>query len=120
MASIIFSLIFFSSDAVAKYFRQRRHAAKAQSTAQRSPQLELENFARIQQWLSESCGYGGGNHFSDEEHHPGGPPYVGSPVIRNDVDGEGFRRYDDGSDTRPIEDLPPVYDEVVAETGRRG
>ena len=116
MASIIFGLIVVSYDAVAKYIRRRR-VAKAHSTAQLS-QLEQENLARIQRL--------GGNHF-DEEEHPDGPYDVGSPVIRNDMDGGGgggggIQRYDDGSDTtRPEEeDLPPGYDEVIAETRRRG
>lgn len=117
MASIIFGLILFSNDAIAKYIRRRR-AAKAQSKAQLSPQLEQENLARIQR-LSGNCGHGGGNHF-DEVHPPGGGRYVGSPVIRNYMDDGGIRRYDDGSDTRPVEDLPPGYDEVVAGTRRRG
>lgn len=101
----------FSYDAVAKSIRRRR-AAKAQSAAQFS-ELEQENLARIQR-LSENCGCGG-NHFGEE--HPGGP-YVGNSVIRNDMNGGGVRKYD-GSDTRAVEDLPPGYDEVVAETRRR-
>lgn len=40
-------------------------------------------------------------------------------MIRNDMDGGGIQRYD-GSDTRPVEDLPPGYAEVIAETRRRG
>lgn len=111
MASIIFGIIVFSYDAVAKSIRRRR-AAKAQSAAQFS-ELEQENLGRIQR-LSENCG-SGGNHFGEE--HPGGP-YVGNPVIRNDMNGGGVRRYD-GSDTRAIADLPPGYDQVVAETRRR-
>lgn len=111
MASIIFGIIVFSYDAVAKSIRRRR-AAKAQSAAQFS-ELEQENLARMQR-LSENCG-SEGNNFGEE--HPGGP-YVGNPVIRNDMNGGGVRRYG-GSDTRAIEDLPPGYDEVVAETRRR-
>ncbi len=111
MASIVLGVIVFSYDAVAKSIRRRR-ATKAQSAA-RFSELEQENLARIQR-LSESCGCGG-NHLGQE--HPGGP-YVGNPVIRNDMDGGGVRRYD-GSDTRAVEDLPPGYDEVVAETRRR-
>lgn len=111
MASVIFGIIVFSYDAVAKSIRRRR-AAKVQRAAQFS-ELEQDNLARIQR-LSENCGCGG-THFGEE--HTGGP-YVGNPVIRNDMNGGGVRRYD-GSDTRAVEDLPPGYDEVVAETERR-
>lgn len=110
MASIIFGVIVFSYDAVAKSIRRRR-ATKAQNAA-RFSELEQENLARIQR-LSENFGCGG-NHLGED--HPGGP-YVGNPVIRNNVDGGGVRRYD-GSDTRAVGDLPPEYDEVVAETRR--
>lgn len=113
MASIILGVIVFSYDAVAKSIRRRR-ATKAQNAA-RFSELEQENLARIQR-LSENCGCGG-NHLGED--HPGGP-YVGDPVIRNNLDGgsEGVQRYD-GSSTRVVEDLPPGYDEVVAETRRR-
>lgn len=111
MASLIFGAIVFSYDAVAKTIRRRR-AAKAQSAA-RFSELEQEKLARIQR-LSDSCECGGNQ---SGEEHPGGP-YVGNPVIRNNMDGGGVRRYD-GSDTRVVEDLPPGYDEVVAETRRR-
>lgn len=113
MASLIFGAIIFSYDAVAKSIRRRR-TAKAQNAA-RFSELEQENLARLQR-LNESCGCGG-NHLGEE--HPGGP-YIGNPVIRNDVGGgsEGVQRYD-GSGTRAAEDLPPGYDEVVAETRRR-
>lgn len=111
MASLIFGAIVISYDAIAKTIR-RRHATKAQ-TAARFSELEQENLARIQR-LSVNCECGG-NHSGEE--HPGGP-YVGNSVIRNNMDGGGVRRYD-GSDTRAVEDLPPGYDEVVAETRRR-
>lgn len=113
MASIIAGVIIFSYDAVAKSIRRRR-ATKAQNVA-RFSELEQENLARIQR-LSENCGCGG-DHLGEE--HPGGP-YVGNPVIRNNVDGgsEGVQRHD-GSSTRVVEDLPPGYDEVVAETRRQ-
>lgn len=112
MASIIVGVIIFSYDAVAKSIRRRR-ATKAQNVT-RFSELEQENLARIQR-LSENCGCGG-NHLGEE--HPGGP-YVGNPVIRNNVDGgsEGVQRHY-GSSTR-VEDLPPGYDEVVAETRRQ-
>lgn len=84
---------------------------KAQNAA-RFSELKQENLAHIQR-LSESCGCGG-DHLGEE--HPGGP-YVGNPVIRNDVGG-GVQSYD-GSGMRAAEDLPPGYDEVVAETRRR-
>ena len=110
MASIIFGVIVLSYDAVAKSIRRRR-ATKAQNAA-RFSELEQENLARIQR-LSENCGCGG-NHLGED--HPGGP-YVRDSVIRNNSDG-GVQRYD-GSSTRVVEDLPPGYDEVVAETRRR-
>lgn len=110
MASIIFGVIVFSYDAVAKSIRRRR-ATKAQSAA-RFSELEQENLARIRR-LSENCECGG-NHSGEE--HPGGR-YVGNAVIRNNMDG-GVQRYD-RSDRRAVEDLPPGYDEVVAETRRR-
>lgn len=113
MASIILGVIVLSYDAVAKSIRRRR-ATKAQNAA-RFSDLEQENLERIQR-LSENCGCGG-NHLGED--HPGGP-YVGDHVIRSDLDGgsEGVQRYD-GSSTRVVEDLPPGYDEVVAETRRR-